>query len=244
MLDKIIKCYKGYNYIFINETRLVLIRLVLLRHATAFKNIEDRHGGLGTGLIPKAEKEVLKVVKKLKKNGIEYKKIFCSPVPQARETSKIISNICSVDIYEDLRLKPLDLGILAGLSRDEAIQKYPESAKLMEKWRQGKIEIHELIIPKAESYKSFYQRGQSFLDSLDDLNQDILIIGTRSILILLISIMTNRTIEPGGGYKGIPMDNCTFFVFKKDCSNYMFESKYSNCTKNVKKELSCNGKTN
>lgn len=213
-------------------------KLVLLRHATAIKNLEDRHGGEGSTLSSEAINEINIVIEMLVDYDLSPKVVYHSPVPQARETVRLIQERTLSTVIEDQRLKPLHLGVLAGLSRNEAKSKYPGPAKLMEEWREGKIELHELIIPGAEDYKAFYRRGQLFLDSIKKTDGNILIVGTRSILILLMSILLGRTIEPGGGYREIPVENGWFFTFNQTRDGYLFKPKISNLGDKVRKELS------
>jgi len=96
---------------------------------------------------------------------------------------------------------------------------HPGAAELMEKWRRGEIEIWQLHIPLAEDLTEFWNRGSSFLNSLKCHKGLHVVIGTRSILTLLISILLNRTIEPGGGYKviEIPLGGLITFSLHNHC---------------------------
>lgn len=204
--------------------------LVLLRHGESFKNLQDRHGGPGARLVPKAEEEIRNVAKTLIEVGIQPLEVYTSPVPQTIQTANILGSIFRVSVSIDQLLKPLDLGILSGLSRQEAKVLYPNTADLMEKWRRGEIELHKLVLPEAEDYRMFYDRGQRFLSKCEFSRRNILVVGTRSILICLASILLGRTIEPGGGYREIPISCCDYFVFKKISGKYNLEIEYSKCS--------------
>ncbi|MGR3302729.1 MAG: histidine phosphatase family protein [Candidatus Scalindua sp.] len=204
-------------------------KVILLRHAKAQKNIEDRHGGSGTNLIAEGKSQASTVVKKLIDYGFVPDKIYCSPVPQAVETATIAGSILNREVTEHHLLKPLNIGVLSGLSRHEAMRDFPNAARLMEEWRKGSIELHELVLPEAENYHKFYKRGNDFLKSqIFDNSSNCLVVGTRSILICLISILLNRTLEPGGGYREIPIECCDFFTFVREFDCFEFDSSKSN----------------
>jgi broad specificity phosphatase PhoE len=187
--------------------------------------------------------EVDRVIEALADNGLTPRTVYHSPVPQARETAELFLKSTEVSIIEDQRLRPLDLGVLAGLSRNEAKSKFPGPARAMEEWREGRIELHKLVIPDAEDYRAFYQRGQRFLGSVDPNEGNTLVVGTRSILILLLSILLNRTIEPGGGYREIPIQNSWFFVFEYTPDGYVLVPQVSHYGAELGKDLSYNGRT-
>ncbi len=205
--------------------------IVLLRHAKALKNIEDRHGGSGTSLTKEGECQAIEVVKQLSCHNLRPNKIFSSPVPQAVETAAIIASKLKISVIEHSMLRPLNLGVLAGLSRNEAMAQFQDAANLMEDWRKGNIELHDLILPGAEDYRAFYKRGCDFLNlKIITEEGDSLVVGTRSILICLISILLGRTIESGGGYREIPMGCCDFFTFTKGMDKAVFKKSRSKCT--------------
>jgi broad specificity phosphatase PhoE len=204
--------------------------LIFLRHGESIKNVQDRHGGPGANLIPKAEEEIRNAAKTLIQVGIQPVEVYTSPVPQAIQTAHLLGSFFEVSVSIEPLLKPLDLGVLSGLSHQEAKKLYPYPAALMEMWRRGEIELHQLVLPGAEDYRMFYDRGQRFLTKCEDSKKNMLIVGTRSILICLVSILLGRTIEPGGGYREIPISCCDFFVFKRNSGKYNLEIKYSKCS--------------
>jgi broad specificity phosphatase PhoE len=97
-------------------------------------------------------------------------------------------------------LHPLYLGRLDGLSNDEARREFPLAARRMERWRHGELEARDLRLPGAENLRAFWSRGVSFLASLKHKEGLHAVVGTRSILTLLISILLGRDTGRGGGY--------------------------------------------
>ncbi len=82
---------------------------------------------------------------------------------------------------------------------------------------------------EAEDYQLFYNRGRAFLKTLQSHSSNALLVGTRSILICLVSILLGRTIEAGGGYREIPMKCCDFFAFSRSGPEYVFDPFRSRC---------------
>ena len=187
--------------------------IIIARHGESLKNVQDRHGGPGEPLTAKGKEEVDNLVSSISKISVQPRIIYCSNIPQVLETARILSDSLIAKITFDERIRPLDLGVLSGLSREEALQRYPGPAELMEKWRRGEIEIGQLEIPLAEGLEAFWKRGLSFIDSIKYQKGLDIIVGTRSILTLLISILLKRGIEPGGGYKAIEIPSGGFATF-------------------------------
>jgi broad specificity phosphatase PhoE len=196
-------------------------RLILIRHATAIKNIEDRHGGCGTSLVPAADTQISELGLRLCEFSIHPTVVYASDPPQSQETARFLGEHFGVPVVADDRLRPLDLGVLGGLSNEEARKLWPGPASCIAAWRRGEIEICDLAIPNAENYDRFYERGADFIKSLPSLTGDVLIVGTRSILILLISVLLGRTAKRGGGYREIPMDCCACFTFERCDGKYL-----------------------
>jgi broad specificity phosphatase PhoE len=201
-------------------------RLILMRHALATKNEEQRSGGAGSPLTQAGYAQLGEVVPRLGERGLRPSRIYSAPVVQARETSAWLGEALAVPVEEHPDLRPLFLGVLDGLSHKDARSRHPAIARRMELWREGRLEIHELVIPQAEDYHEFWRRGERFVDGLDD-EGDVLVVGTRSILILLISVVLARTIGPGGGYRDIPIDCCSFLTFRNDGRRYAFAPELS-----------------
>jgi hypothetical protein len=112
----------------------------------------------------------------------------------------------------------------------EAEKLHPKAAALMEEWRKGRLEIADLLIPGAEDFHHFYRRGQDFLRETLGWGSTGLVVGTRSIMILLASILLGRTPAPGGGYREIPINNSSFLTFIRTTSTqWVLDHALSGC---------------
>ena len=188
-------------------------KIVLMRHAKAKKNVLNKHGGKGTSILDKSKEDIKKTMENLL---VFYSPsvIFSSPRPQCVETAKFIQDNYSLIFKTSDLLTPISLGVLDGLSIDEASDYFPEYAKQMDDWRNGKIEINELTIQGMENPFDFYNKGLRFINTLEGSNQsNCLVIGTRSILVMMGNLLAGRSPKKGDGYKEIPWKNCGYMTF-------------------------------
>lgn len=185
---------------------------MLLRHAKARKNIENRHGGSGSELIDEGLRQIEVLSSLISNNYVDFKSILYSDKPQCIQTAEELGKKLKIKSLLIESLQPIYLGILDGLSEEEAFKKFPESANLMTLWRSGKIEINELVIPKMTDYQDFYNSGLDFVDKLKN-KDSCIIIATRSNLVQLANIMLGNTVEKGGNYKEIVWNNSGMLTF-------------------------------
>lgn len=203
--------------------------IVLVLHGESFKNIEDRHGGRGASLTQKGRDDVNIINSYLRNINTSSEYIFYySDRQQVIQTAKIIAKNMKANLICDTRISPLYLSVLYGLSREEDEQKYSKVEGLMEKWRKGNIEIALLKIPKAESLEDFWERCFKFIGEIKKKKSTHIVVGTRSILTLLISILLNRTIELGGRYKYIEIPTGGILTFVHTANGYRICNHLSN----------------
>lgn len=187
--------------------------IVLLRHEKAIKNEQDRHGGLGSELAEDSPIEIEPIAKRLSDIGIRFEKVLYSPRKQCEQTAIRLGDIMGMPFEEANDLVPIHLGIIDGLSNEEVRGLYPDIANRLKTWRSGNIEINQLEIPGMDNSAIFFERGKKFVERILNENYSIIIVSTRSILVLLTSILLRRTVEVGGRYREIPWDNTDYIVF-------------------------------
>lgn len=202
--------------------------ICLVRHGYSTKNEEDRHGGDGL-LTPRGRKEIERAYFRIEAfyrplNHL-IMRIYSSSSPQVLSSAKILSRRFHVNISVDPRIEPLDLGVLSGLSIEEAKARYPGSASRLQEWRDGKREITQLYIPRSENLKEFWQRGVDFIHDLGNLGGLSIVMGTRSILTLLINIMLGHSINRGDGYCAIEVPTGGIASFKGVQGKWQVRSK-------------------
>ncbi len=125
------------------------MKIFLVRHGETTGDVEDRYGGSYDDNLTDLGKEQLTVTAdNLVGKGIEI--IFVSPLIRARESAEIISSKieCPVEIVNGLEER--SYGVLSGLTKAEALEKYPEV-----------VEAHKDPLntdPEGESFADFRNR--------------------------------------------------------------------------------------
>lgn len=190
--------------------------LTLLRHAEAHKNVSRKHGGPGSALSPKGVEEARRIGQIFAGRKLISPLIKAVRKPQCVETAEILASEGQYEDYQVVDLPTFSLGVVDGLSDENVRQGYGEISLLLEKWRAGEIEAHELrAIPGATDPVSYFSLGQSFLADLSrDLREhDVVLVATRSVLVLIANIVMGRTPEVGGGYREVPWPNASYATF-------------------------------
>lgn len=134
------------------------MKIYLIRHGQTTGDIEDRYGGDYNDHLTDEGKSQSKVLaEKLKEKGIE--KIFVSPRIRAQETAKIVSDVLKVPLetIDDFRERNA-YGILTGMTKKEAEQKFPEASE--------QVKSYQNTIEGAENYEHFKTR---ILNALNDI---------------------------------------------------------------------------
>lgn len=164
-----------------------------IRHAEAQKSIRDVHGGEGTPLTSRGRKQCSLIAKQLisRLDARDRCLLVGHQIPQVRETVSILAETLKLPTVWDERLRGISLGVLAGLSRADAEQLWPDAAERLELWRQGKLAIDSLNIPNAESVNQFRTRiEEMWSDWLKMTDVDVLIpICSRSALIMIVNLI-------------------------------------------------------
>ncbi|MBI4599314.1 histidine phosphatase family protein [Candidatus Uhrbacteria bacterium] len=125
------------------------MKIFLIRHGETTGDIEDRYGGsYDDHLTETGEKQMGATASKLVGSGIEA--IFTSPLIRALEAAQIIKSATAAPIEIISDLAERHYGILTGLTKEEAKQKYPEA-----------VHQHEDYLntdPEGEGYDHFCDR--------------------------------------------------------------------------------------
>lgn len=102
------------------------MKIFLVRHGETTGDIEDRYGGDYDDPLTEKDKEQSKsLASKLKNKDIEI--IYHSSRIRATETAKILSETLKIEIKSIRALRERNnYGVLTGLTRKEAKEKFPE----------------------------------------------------------------------------------------------------------------------
>ncbi|PIR98271.1 MAG: histidine phosphatase family protein [Candidatus Colwellbacteria bacterium CG10_big_fil_rev_8_21_14_0_10_42_22] len=133
------------------------MKIYVIRHGETTGDVEDRYGGsYDDYLTEKGREQLVDTASKLVGKGIE--KIFSSSLTRAKESSEIISEAIGAPIETLDGLRERDYGVLGGLTKVEALEKYPEA-----------VEAHKDPLntdPDGESWEDFQRRTVDTFESL------------------------------------------------------------------------------
>lgn len=194
---------------------------MLLRHAEAHKNVLNQHGGSGSALSSKGVREAHGVGQFLRSQDLDVPTVMAIDKPQCYETAKIIGQEIGCAQVEVARLSTFSLGVLDGLSEKDVRQRYEVLATLLDRWRSGRAEAHELrAIPGATDPSWYFSQGEAFLTGVKPYlaEHDVILVATRSVLVVLTNILLGRSPSIGGGYREVPWSNASHATFANGIS--------------------------
>jgi broad specificity phosphatase PhoE len=140
------------------------MRILLIRHGETTGDIEDRYGGAyDDHLTEKGRQQLQHTAEQL--DGQKIDVIFVSSLIRARESADIINEKLNtlIEIMDGLRER--DYGVLGGLTKAEAVEKYPEA-----------VEAHKdptNTDPEGESQSDFTERVLSTFSSIKESGHDV-----------------------------------------------------------------------
>lgn len=141
------------------------MKIYLVRHGETTGDIEDKYGGdYEDNLTERGQQQSRQLVEKLKNKGIEI--IYHSPRIRATQTAQIVAEKLRVktEVINDIRERNA-YGILTGLTKAEALEKYPDKVAELKK---NKL-YHNVI--GSEKYEHFKKRVIKALDEITSNDQ-------------------------------------------------------------------------
>lgn len=133
------------------------MKMLLIRHGETTGDLEDRYGGsYDDHLTDKGREQLAHTATQVADKGVEI--IFHSPLIRARESAEIISKAIDCPIKQWDGLEERHYGVLTGLTKQEALEKYPEA-----------VELHKDPMntdPDGESFEDFNDRVVSVFEEI------------------------------------------------------------------------------
>ena len=177
-----------------------------VRHAECKKNLERIMGGPGMSLTETGARQARHLADELALMTHRPAIVAC-PAVQAIETAEVIAAMLKCDVSVDGLLIPAGMGLVSGLAADEIERRYPKYAHELERWRNLEIEACELKIPGIEPPEEFWSRSVSALRA-HKVHDQVIVVATRSIMVLAANLSMGHGPEPGGGYKHVVVGYC------------------------------------
>ena len=193
----------------------MVLKLIFVRHGLSSFNEKGLIQGRtdDSYLTQKGYEQALKSGEAL--SGINFNKIYSSPLIRAAETAKTIQKNLQNEnkIIYDNNLLEVDLSKWSGLTMNEIKNKYPENYLI---WKNDpdnlKLERNENNIYKP--IKELYDQANVFIRNIFNVylgkeSTNILIIGHNAILRCLILSLIG---SPKKGFRKIKLDNASFSI--------------------------------
>ncbi|PJI54128.1 hypothetical protein CTI14_19335 [Methylobacterium radiotolerans] len=140
------------------------MKVGLVRHAHAEKNLKATVGGPGSALSTQGRQQADLLRHEL--NALlPGARIISVDRPQCIETASLLAAENQRQI-ELARLQPYGLGVIEGLAESEVLQRMPDVSARLEAWNRGEIDINELALPNAQDPLEYFRQGVEFLDGL------------------------------------------------------------------------------
>lgn len=133
------------------------MEILVVRHGQSIADIEGRMEGRADFALSELGEKQAQCAAEWIKDRYKIDVLISSPLKRASKTAEFISKATRTDIFFDKALMEWDNGLLAGLYRTEANEKYPLP--------KGGRKLHD-IIAQAESYISLRARAETFWSQL------------------------------------------------------------------------------
>lgn len=171
---------------------LVDMKILLIRHGETTGDIEDRYGGTyDDHLTENGRRQLEESAKRL--SGVSVEKMYSSTLVRARESAAILNEILGTEVEYLDGLQERSYGILGGLTKQEALERYPEA-----------VELHKDTAntdPEGESLEDFTTRVINALEHIVRSGGDVVAVvshgGPIKVILKHLSLSVPDKIQDG-----------------------------------------------
>ncbi len=189
------------------------MRLVFVRHAETYANVEYRFQGQtpppAFGLSPTGWEQAAALRGRFDSEGFAPTNFYCSPLQRCLDTASAMAGLWAVEPVKWDDLMEIGMGIVEGLTLDEARRQYP-GLDLEERGTSS--------IPGAEPLRERRERGERVVQTvLRDHDDDavVLMVSHGGILKHVLSALLGTP-----RYWGIDVGNTAIFDFQIDSTRW------------------------
>ena len=195
------------------------MKVFFIRHG---KDDDKYRGGWSkSDLMPEGKQQAKLLAEYLKEHNQEYcvRKIISSDLPRAMSTAQFISAELDLPVQQEVQLREMNNGDLAGMLNDEAIEKYPglffSSLRMDEPY------------PNGESPDGFFMRIKKWFDEFTAKNKNTnenIIAVTHGGVINIIYYLVNG-IEWSNKSPAFMSANCSVHILNMDKMKFEVENR-------------------
>ena len=138
------------------------MRLLIIRHGESQADLLNVHEGRADFELTDRGHQQAQAMSKWVKENYNISKIYCSPLKRAYQTAQHLSDETDISLYIEDLLAEFNNGLIAGLSREEAAEKYPYQTHLA---------LHESVYEQ-ESQLQFRYRAEHVLSKILSENKE------------------------------------------------------------------------
>lgn len=151
------------------------MRILIVRHGESEGDVKKIHEGRADLPLTSTGKEQAKLTATFLKNNYDVSKVYTSTLGRAKDTAQCIAKECGVELIEENLLMEFNNGHLAGLSYDDAAEKYPDISNLP---------VYEAVYGQ-ESQMEFRQRADLILARImfENKHDDTVVVVSHSSMI-------------------------------------------------------------
>lgn len=192
------------------------MKILFIRHGESVDDIEDRYGGSADfDLTEKGRDQVSESAKKISSLAEKFEIVLSSPLKRAFQSAEIISNELGLEleVFEYLKERNLN-GVLTGLTRNEAKEKYPEVVETHNRWE---------YVDGSERTEDFNNRVKNAIKYLLEMKYNSLVAVTHGLFLKTFfkEFMDINIKKVGdGGFVLLEEKNGNFKILKKDGIEY------------------------
>lgn len=173
------------------------VSLHLVRHAEAYKNLDNVHGGGDQRLTERGVEQAVSIGRFLLTNGNflpERLTVIHQPEGRTEATAQLIGATTMSPVLCDPQIKGVGMGIVAGLSGKELAEKHPAVAEALANWRNNSSALKRPKVPGSEPMVDFAERiGDSLKRNVNAAVEggEITFVVTTSSLVMLKHLLIN-----------------------------------------------------
>ncbi len=185
------------------------MKLFLIRHGEAIKNVQNRHGQFANdlGLTEQGILDCKAIAVEIKKLFPVIHKIYTSEAKPAVETAGILSQSLNTKVIVLNNFKSLHYGIVCGLSTEEVRNLFPDISRQIELYNTNKLHPKDFTIPEMESLSSFENRINGQLNHILEIETD------ESIVIIIVHASTFNLLLNSIQIYPMKVETCAFYRY-------------------------------